>query len=611
MIAAWLADACLSALWRTTWQGALVVAFALLLEVAWRGMPANIRSWLWRLVFVKLTIVLLIGVTIPLPVLQPQVQPATPVAVGSCETPIAATGTLSTQLAHDSITAPPRWGTILMIVWLLGVAVQGVFLISVGRTIRRRVIRAQLTAINDPVTRQVFESLLPLFAFRQPPRLCVTVQPGSPCVCSGRRPLVIVPWGWRQTCNLDQLRLVIAHELAHLQRHDLRWNLFVVGCRTMLFFHPLVWLAARRYLVAQEMACDAWALQNTNSSPLVLAKLLIQLIEEPAESEWATAAAMVGAGSTIRERIVAMNRKLVCSVPSAATRSLAVLAVLGLVPFSLAEQGSTGSPNDPAPRPQSSTNSTGAASASASASSSANGNGGAQAQATAEAAIGGVPAKLPSQSSLKSPSESDGPTGPNTARPNSKVKQSMVSKNDGTGEVWTRVTEAEETGRRIKIEESPDEIRVTLVNTTTNKEVVTVAKNAEELQKKNSTAFGLYRKYAAPAKPGAGANAAANPAALIGRLGLQAGGASGGAAAGGNAGGFGNGLGGANAQAGGNADAGGGAFGNAGGAAGLIGPNAATDLLKKQLQELKEKDPDQAELLEKVLEQLEQQAGNK
>ena len=57
----------------------------------------------------------------------------------------------------------------------------------------------------------------------------------------------------------EKLDAVIAHELAHVARQDLRWNFIVQVVRILYWFHPLVHLAYRRFLDAREEVCDEMA----------------------------------------------------------------------------------------------------------------------------------------------------------------------------------------------------------------------------------------------------------------------------------------------------------------------------------------------------------------
>ena len=54
----------------------------------------------------------------------------------------------------------------------------------------------------------------------------------------------------------NQVRLVIAHELAHIRRHDYLLNLVQTAVETVFFFHPGVWWLSKRIREERENCCD-------------------------------------------------------------------------------------------------------------------------------------------------------------------------------------------------------------------------------------------------------------------------------------------------------------------------------------------------------------------
>ena len=50
--------------------------------------------------------------------------------------------------------------------------------------------------------------------------------------------------------------MVLAHELAHIRRHDFLVNLLQTVVETLLFYHPAVWWMSRRVRVEREHCCD-------------------------------------------------------------------------------------------------------------------------------------------------------------------------------------------------------------------------------------------------------------------------------------------------------------------------------------------------------------------
>ena len=52
------------------------------------------------------------------------------------------------------------------------------------------------------------------------------------------------------------MEAILAHELAHIRRHDYLINLLQTVAETLLFYHPAVWWVSRRIRIEREHCCD-------------------------------------------------------------------------------------------------------------------------------------------------------------------------------------------------------------------------------------------------------------------------------------------------------------------------------------------------------------------
>jgi len=76
-----------------------------------------------------------------------------------------------------------------------------------------------------------------------------------------RRPTILLPEG-AELWSGERLRVVLLHELAHIQRRDCMSQLMAQLARAVYWFNPLAWLAERRLRNEQEQACDDLVLRN-------------------------------------------------------------------------------------------------------------------------------------------------------------------------------------------------------------------------------------------------------------------------------------------------------------------------------------------------------------
>jgi beta-lactamase regulating signal transducer with metallopeptidase domain len=82
----------------------------------------------------------------------------------------------------------------------------------------------------------------------------------APAVVGWLRPIVLLPVTALIGLSEDQLRAVIAHELAHIRRLDCVANFLQALVEALLFYHPAVWWLGRRIRTEREHCCDEIAI---------------------------------------------------------------------------------------------------------------------------------------------------------------------------------------------------------------------------------------------------------------------------------------------------------------------------------------------------------------
>ena len=141
----------------------------------------------------------------------------------------------------------------LAALWLLGTAcvlawsAAGYWLL--GRLARRS------GPLREPGWRLAVEQAARHLGVLRAVELRVSERVGSPLVCGLLRPVVVVPVEAERWPE-ERRRVVALHELAHVARGDVRAQLLAVLACSLYWFHPAVWLAARRLRAESERACD-------------------------------------------------------------------------------------------------------------------------------------------------------------------------------------------------------------------------------------------------------------------------------------------------------------------------------------------------------------------
>ncbi|HEV2322954.1 MAG TPA: GWxTD domain-containing protein [Terracidiphilus sp.] len=148
----------------------------------------------------------------------------------------------------------------------------------------------------------------------------------TPTVIGWLKPAILFPAGCVAGLSAAQVEAILAHELAHIRRHDYLVNLFQSVVETVLFYHPAVWWVSGRIRREREHCCDDLAVSVTGDR-LAYARALSLLEEMRAPSP---SGAVAATGGVLKMRIA---RLLGVDQPPAFPRSAAVtlLVVAGTV----------------------------------------------------------------------------------------------------------------------------------------------------------------------------------------------------------------------------------------------------------------------------------------
>ena len=164
--------------------------------------------------------------------------------------------------------------TILFAAWgaLAALALGG--LAAAHRRLGRRLGRRE--DVRDFAVLSLLDSLRSDAGMRRAVRLTQSDGLASP-IALGRSE-ICVPRAVLTDLDDAQQRSVLAHELAHLTRHDPLWLTGASLLERLFFFQPLNRLARRRIQESAEYLCDDWAVGRTGSG-LTMAKSLMKVAE--------------------------------------------------------------------------------------------------------------------------------------------------------------------------------------------------------------------------------------------------------------------------------------------------------------------------------------------
>ena len=184
--------------------------------------------------------------------------------------------------------------------YVVGAWAIGVLLLSSWRTagwVRVRQIKTRSTQPVGAHLAETFAELARRLGVCRPVRLMRSGLVKVPAVIGWLRPVLLLPAGALSGLPPQQLRAILAHELAHVRRYDYLVNLIQTVIETLLFYHPAVWWISSRIRVERENCCDDDA-SAVSGGQLLYARALVTM-EELRQTRMPLAGAATGGGSLI------------------------------------------------------------------------------------------------------------------------------------------------------------------------------------------------------------------------------------------------------------------------------------------------------------------------
>jgi CubicO group peptidase (beta-lactamase class C family)/beta-lactamase regulating signal transducer with metallopeptidase domain len=162
----------------------------------------------------------------------------------------------------------------LVVSWFVGVVALSIRLLG-GLFVTQR-LRTKLTKAVPKEIEERLESLasqLKLKGVKVLESLSVQV----PMVIGWLQPVVLLPTSAISGLSVKQLEMILAHELAHIRRHDYLVNLLQTVIETLFFYHPAVWWVSHKIRETREHCCDDLAVALCGGNKFHYAQALASL----------------------------------------------------------------------------------------------------------------------------------------------------------------------------------------------------------------------------------------------------------------------------------------------------------------------------------------------
>ncbi len=210
-------------------KATVVLGAAAVLTTALRNTSAAVRHLIWALAVCGVLALPLMSVVTPRWEVLPQVTTVTDSAPAEIV---------------DSASAPVRP---VHVQWHWSWAWYGGMIASAAWLLLGWVRATRLVRRSEP--------WLPDIATARRVRIHRSVEIAVPLTTGVFRPIILLP-KTAATWSLDRLNVVLAHELAHVERFDCLTQLLASFASIIYWFHPLVWFASAQLRRERERACD-------------------------------------------------------------------------------------------------------------------------------------------------------------------------------------------------------------------------------------------------------------------------------------------------------------------------------------------------------------------
>ncbi|MDB5385521.1 MAG: hypothetical protein JWM11_1167, partial [Planctomycetaceae bacterium] len=249
------------------------------------------------------------------------------------------------KLVSQSRVVYPKPQNVFGMVWAAGVILLGIKL-GLEWVFTRSILRNGVPITDDQTVLLLSETRLAMGRLEHRgsnlaqilPRLLCSRSIPVPIAAGILMPAIVLPVGFGHWTN-ERLRIVLLHELAHLDRRDILAHVFSRLACVLYWFNPLVWLAARRMCLERELACDDFLLYLGESAEHYANELLEITVSIKKNLRMVQLAIPMATHSNLKIRIQHvmksdLDRRIVSNRTSMFTAAMAIVTVMILAVIS-------------------------------------------------------------------------------------------------------------------------------------------------------------------------------------------------------------------------------------------------------------------------------------
>jgi TonB family protein len=135
-------------------------------------------------------------------------------------------------------------------------------------------------------------------------------QIAGPVTIAFRRPALLLPSGFSDSCSDQDFLTAVAHESAHVRRRDFQKNLLYEIVSLVIAFHPVTWMVKSKIAQTREMICDGIATEKLIDAHTYTQSLLRLAVMVSAGSRQSPSHAIgIFDANILEKRIMSMQAK--------------------------------------------------------------------------------------------------------------------------------------------------------------------------------------------------------------------------------------------------------------------------------------------------------------
>ena len=184
----------------------------------------------------------------------------------------------------------------IVALWLAGVAIFSLRPLT-GWLAVERLRRSGVENVSD-AAKNILERTATKLNLNRTVKLVESTLVATPIVVGWLRPMILLPVSAMTGLSEKDLAALLAHELAHVRRHDYLVNLLQTVVETMMYYHPCVWWVSRVIREERENCCDDMAIRVCDQSDYAQALLAMEQMRDQQP-----ALAMSAKGGSLVKRI--------------------------------------------------------------------------------------------------------------------------------------------------------------------------------------------------------------------------------------------------------------------------------------------------------------------